>query len=107
SLGHRRPALALGPGAQVIAPVDDSRGQRVRVTEPRASGGTPGGAGLVDVEDRGRLAERLEAEHGKLGHMRLLDLSLELARVNLRAVGRGDQAADLVGRPVDLRAALG
>ena len=76
------------------------------MVEPGAAGRAPGGAGLAHVEDRGRLAEGFQAEHRDLGGSGPVDLRLELAGVDLGAVGAGEKAAYLVGRSIDLRAAL-
>jgi hypothetical protein len=107
SFRHRRPASRLGTRPQEVAPVDDGGSQGRGMVEPGASGRPPGGAGFAHVEDRGRFPESLKAEHRHLGGAGPVDLRLEFAGVNLRAVGAGEKAAYLVGCAVDLRAALG
>src|SRR4051794_6117544 len=76
------------------------------MVEPGGSSGPPRGTSLVHVEESGSLAERFQAEHRGLGGAGPVDLALQLAGVDLGAVSAGQQAADFVGRAVDLRAAL-
>ena len=68
--------------------------------EARTGDRLPGGTELVEVQGCGDLAHLFKRQHRTFGALRPLDLGLEFMGVDLGAIGRRNQRADLVGRPV-------